>query len=353
MTTLCLFSSNIRPQYEQDIIDLAAAPEGHIYRFRYESRYIADAVRDDWESNKLVDTKVLLIYSIQQPQSYHPPAFLPIRTGQVVRSRRDGSVFFVDFKLGDYAPLREPTGQETRGEVVTGFTEALTNALPGSPGAAAGARYSAAPGEVPGGWLSTDVPSTSFERLVTYLAGTVSFSSHLFWRVSSIRELGGDEVTADKEGRFRLYSNRSYEVTVVHHQPDISVRPFGMTPGHFDLATDDSLVEVIGDKAFEVASRYDAIGVRVRVPASDVKETILSIRPGAGTQGPRADLRLLVGPGDGRRVAGGGIAAAAVVLAAIPGLMSDSATFGQKFMFPVTAALLTVVLGYFAFPIRK
>lgn len=353
MTTLCLFSSNVRPQYEQDIIDLAAAPEGHIYRFRYESKYIADAVRVDWEANKLVDTNVLLIYSIQQPQSYHPPAFLPIRKGQVVRSRRDGSVYYVDFKLGDYAPLREPTEQETRGDLVSTFTDALTAALPGSPGATAGARYSAAPGEVPDGWILPDAASTAFERLVTYLAGTVSFSSHLFWRVSRIHELGGDEVTADKEGRFRLYSNRSYEVTIVHHQPDVSVRQFGMTPGRFDLATDDSLVEVIGDKAFEVASRYDAIGVRVRVPASDVKETILSVRPGESTQGPRVDLRLLVGPGDGRRLAGGGIAATAVVLAAIPGLMSDSATFGQKVMFPVTAALLTVVLGYFAFPIRK
>jgi hypothetical protein len=353
VTTLCLFSSNIRPQYEQDIIDLAAAPEGHIYRFRYESRYIDGAVRDDWEANKLVDTKVLVLYSIQQPQSYHPPAFVPIRTGQIVRSRRDGSVFFVDFKLGAYAPLREPTDPETRGSLVAGFTEALTNALPGSPGAAVGARFSAASGEVPGGWLTTDGPSTTFERLVTYLAGTVSFSSHLFWRVAGVRELGGDEVKADKEGRFRLYSNRSYELTVVHHQPDVNVRSFGMTPGRFDLATDDSLVEVIGDKAFEVASRYDAIGVRVRVPAYDVKETILSIRPATDTQGPRADVRLLVGPGDGRRLAGGGLAATAVVLAAIPGLMSDSATFGQKVMFPVTAALLTVVLGYFAFPIRK
>lgn len=350
---LCLFSSNIRPQYEQDIIDLAAAPAGHIFRFRYESKYIAEAVRDNWESNKLVNASVLLIYSIQQPQGYHQPAFLPIRKGQVVRSRRDGSVFFIDFRLGDYAPLREPAGDETRGELVVAFTEALRDALPGSPGADQGMRYSASAGEVPPELLSTDDPSRAFEGLVTYLAGTVSFSSHLFWRLSEVRELGGDVVTADSDGRFRLYNNRSYEVTIVHHQPDISVRPFGMTPGTFELATDDSLVEVIGDKTIEIASRYDAISVRVRVPASEVKETVLSIRPSGGTKGPRADVRLLVGPGDGRRLVGGGMAATAVVLAAIPGLMSDSASFGQKAWFPVMAALLTVMVGYYAFPLRK
>jgi len=104
--TICLFSSNIRPQYEQDIIDLAAAPSGHIFRFRYESKYIADEIRDNWESNSLADEEVLAIYSIQQPQSYHPPAFIPIRWGKVVRTRSDGSVFYIDFRLGDYSPLR-------------------------------------------------------------------------------------------------------------------------------------------------------------------------------------------------------------------------------------------------------
>lgn len=350
--TLCLFSSNIRPQYEQDIIDVAAAPEGHIFRFRYETKYVADIIRDEWESNELIDRTVLVVYSIQQPQGYHPPAFVPIRTGRVVRTRRDGSVFYIDFRLDHYAPLRLPTDQETRGGLVVGFTQALTDALAGSP-ASPGNRYSASPGEIPEGWLSTDDASTAFEHLVTYLAGTVSLSSYLFWRVSGIRELGGDEVPADDEGRFRLYSNRSYEVSIVHHQPDTNVQPFGMTPGTFDLATDDSLVEVIGEKVFEIASRYDAIAIRLRVPASEMKETILTIRPTRGTRGPRADLRLLVGPGNGRRLAAGGIAATAVVLVAIPGLMSSSATFGEKVWFPIMAALLTVALGYFAFPVRR
>src|SRR5262245_42118338 len=97
--TLCLFSSNIRPQYEQDIIDVAAAPRGHIFRFRYEIKYVADTVRDEWESNKLIERNVLVVYSIQQPQGYHPPAFVPIRKGRVVRTRRDGSVFYIDFRL--------------------------------------------------------------------------------------------------------------------------------------------------------------------------------------------------------------------------------------------------------------
>jgi len=208
-------------------------------------------------------------------------------------------------------------------------------------------------GDIPAGWLSTADPSKAFEGLVTYLAGTVSFAAHLFWRVSEVRELGKNVVNADENGRFRLYNNRSYEITIVHHQPNLNLRSFGMSPGTFDLSTDDSLVEIIGDKSMEIASRYDAMTLRVRVPASEVKETIIAIRPGLGTKGPRADIRLLVGPGDGRRLAGGGMAAGAVVLAAVPGLMGATASFGEKVIFPVTAALLTVIVGYFAFPLRK
>lgn len=355
MTTLCLFSSNIRPQYEQDVVDLAAAPTGHIFRFRYEARYIDDAIEGGWEANDLVGTDVLLIYSIQQPQNYHPPAFLPVRKGKVVRSSRDGSVFFIDFKLSDYAPLRPPIEDETRGEVVIAFTEALAAALPGSPGAEPGKRYSAASGDLPAGFLTAAAdPSTAFERLTSYLAGTVSFAAHLFWRVSEVRELGKDAVAADGQGRFRLYSNRTYELTVVHYQPDVSVRPFGMTTGRFDIDTDTSLVEIIGDKTIQVASRYDAVPIRVRIPSSnDVKETILTIRPSADTKGPGADVRLFVGPGDGKRIAGGGAAATAVVLAAVPGMMDKSASFGDKVWFPIAAGVVTIAIGYYAFPLRK
>jgi len=352
--TLCLFSSNIRPQYEQDIIDVAAAPAGHLFRFRYESKYIDDAVEDDWASNKLVGADVLLIYSIQQPQNYHRPAFVPIRTGKVVRSSRDGSVFFVDFRLGSYSPLREPGPHETRGSVVAEFTEALGDALPGSPGAVAGKRYSAASGAVPPNFLAAIGDASAFELLASYLAGTVSFASHLFWRVSEVRQLGKGAVAADDEGRFRLYSNRTYELTVVHYQPDVSARPFGMTTGQFDVQTDAAIVEVIGDKTIQIASRYDAAPIRLRIPASpDVRETVLAVRPSPGTKGPQADIRLLVGPGAGKRVVGGGAAATAVVLAAVPGMMDRTASFGDKVWFPILAGVITLVIGYFALPLRK
>ena len=37
---LTLFTSNLRPQYEQDALDLSAAVPGTHYRFRYRERWV-------------------------------------------------------------------------------------------------------------------------------------------------------------------------------------------------------------------------------------------------------------------------------------------------------------------------
>ena len=113
---LYLFSSNIRPLYEQDVIDLLAAPAGSIYRFRYELKYLGSDVPDGlagipgdaslpdlWEANQLVNVNVIALYSIQQPESYHRAAFIPIRSGTVRETGADGAIHWIDFEVGDYA----------------------------------------------------------------------------------------------------------------------------------------------------------------------------------------------------------------------------------------------------------
>lgn len=158
----------------------------------------------------------------------------------------------------------------------------------------------------------------------------------------------------DGDGRWRLHSNTTYEVLITHYQPDVGGRPVGSVSGGFDVATDDALLHVIGDKHFEVASRYDAIPIRLSVPPlSDVKETVLTIRPTAPAKAPRANLRFEVGSSGAKRIAGGAAAITAVVLAAIPGLMSKSASFGDTVWFPILAAAITFAVGWWALLIRK
>lgn len=357
MTTLCLFSSNIRPQYEQDIIDVAAAPSGHIVRFRYETRYVDDQIRQDWSTNKLVGRSALVLYSIQQPQNYHPPAFVPVRHATIASSAIEGSVCVVEMRLGHYAVLRAPAVGETRGSIVAGFTNQLSHGLKGCPGHEdRDRRFSAAQGEVPPGFMPEGLSEAdNFERLASYLAGTVSFAAHSFWRISAIREVGkAESLDANRDGRWRLKSNVTYELVVAHYQPDVGGRPLDYATAKFDLASDGSLLEIIADKQVEVASRYDAVPIRLRVPSlTEVKETVLTVRPHGGTKGPRADLFFIVGPTKARRAVGGAVAGAAIVLATVPGMMDKTASIGDKIWFPISAAILTFLLGWWALPIRR
>jgi hypothetical protein len=354
VTTLYLFSSNIRPQYEQDIVDVAAAPKNTLFRFRYERKYVDNRIRDQWRDNKLKGRPALVLYSIQQPARYHPPAFIPIREGAVANTYEEGSVLVVEFRLRDYAVIRNPGEGEAIGDPVASFSNQLRQSLVGHPGSLAeNRRFSAVDGEIPGGFLTLGDSAEQFERLTGQLGRTVSFASYVFWRIAGISKLGSHDPCTLEDGRWRLESNTTYELTIVHYQPDVGGRPVGMTAATFLLDSDPSLLEIIGAKQFQISSRYDAIPVRLRVPPlTNVRETVLMIRPAEGTKGPRADLQAKVGPTTTKRVMGAVLAGLAVFLAAVPG-MWNKASLGTKLLFGATAAALAVLIGLWALPVRR
>jgi hypothetical protein len=353
MATIFLFSSNIRRQYEQDIIDVAAAPAGSVFRFRYDEKYVAPTLRIDWEHDALTQRDVLVVYSIQQPADYHAAAYVPIRRGQISRCFAEGSTLVVEFRVTGYAPLRRPEQDETKGDLVRSFSESLGVALLGHPGHDdRNLRFSAAEGEEPTGLIAAgDTEAHAFERLVAYLSPTVSFGSTVFWRVAHVRKLGDvAPVIADAQGRFRLVSENTYEVTIAHFQVDAPPRE---NPPTFDVSTDSSLVEVIAPKQFAVASRYDSIPINIRVaPLPGTRETVLSIQPSPGVIGPRTDLRLHVGPTQGRRAGTAAMGAAAALLLVIPDLAGDEAPVLLRFLPHVGAAVLLAWLGWWAVPSR-
>jgi hypothetical protein len=344
--TLVLFSSNIRPQYEQDVIDVLAAPKGQIFRFRYSERIVDDSIREKWAQNNLKDedSELLVVYSIQQPERYHKPAYIPVRRANILRTERQGSIYVVQFELGAYASL--PLGRDFGAEVQA-YTSALDSKLNGSPAADdEPKRFSAALGTA-----SDIVPNNlqgdqrCFEATTEYLRRTVSFSSTYFWRVSSIEgPTAGKVVLANPPGVWRLISERSYEVRVTQFQSQAMA---GI--GSFDVDTDTSLLQVVGDTSFSIASKYDEIPIYLRVPLlSDTRDTMLTIRPRQGTSGPSANIRFRVGPQRGSRALTGAAGAGAAVLASVPAFFTGDLRY---LAVPASAALLYAV-GYRGVPMR-
>jgi hypothetical protein len=290
-----------------------------VTRFRYEAKYVEPALKARWA--KLVDTEVMAIYTIQQPDNYHDPAYVPVRCGRVVSTHVDGSMLIVEFSAGDYAALKGPGDEKERGahgSAVRAFTVALSSSLaaghPGSRG------YFATHGDVPPGHIETAGFAEDFERVVKYLAKTVSFSTHLFWRVAAIREQGAESaIVADKKGRFPLRVDASYEIIIAHRQS----REIAST-AKFLIQTEKALVNITGSESFEISSRYDSVPIRIYVPMrSDTRETVVAINPVEGIKGPRCSFLVVVSPTPGQALLGAGLAVSLPVFVALPSFLAD------------------------------
>jgi hypothetical protein len=318
---LFLYSSNIRPLYEQDILDLLSAPEGTFYRFRYDERYVNKAASDSWED--LRDTAVLIHYSLQQRARYHDPVFIPVRMGRVVETRKVGRMHLVVFSLEKYVslPAAKTDGRRTLyGEQVRGYTDFLRKLnVPAPYDFSAGLDRSIY--QEPG--LPLDTTSSQadlFQRTVDYLTQTQSFQTSTFLRFAYLRKTGnGNEEIAPKDGRFVVQAGETYELGVAQSQGrDVT------TTTTFAISAEEGIVRLLGKPALEIASPYDLIPIAFQplAPATlEARETVVHIDPGPGTNGPRMRINLRILPPLNKTLMGAiatGVGAALVAISTLP-----------------------------------
>lgn len=342
---LHLFTSNIRPIYEHDAIDLLAAPAGFIMRFRYAEEYLSPGLAERWRSDGLVGTPVRTYFSLQQEARYHPAAFVPLRNGKVVRSGVEGSTFVINFALGEYVALAAPSGPAKegpdQGALVQKFTEGLSGLLGDN---VPDKKCSAAEGPSADGLLDTPGDqAAAFERAVLYLRKTRSFHSYVFARVEKVTRLKSGTDVPMKDGEFALTAGESYELVIAHFQGT-------ELPGNssLSLATDEELVRVVGNSEVAIGSRYDAVPIRLFVPArDDVQHSTLSLSPTQGIAGPSIQVPVRVEPsalGTGLYAAG---TAAALGVAAVPGAVALNNKWG------ILAVVGAAVLGSLVTILRR
>lgn len=307
---LYLFSSNIRPLYEQDILDLIAAPDDYVYQFRYEDKWINQAARDAW--GDLKGTTVLVHFSLQQPARYHDPALIPVRLGSVVETQIVGNVYVVRFKLGAYCTLAEPNGSDLAGPVKKYWMDLGNHDIDRPYDFVASIDKDVR--DETGLEAASDEKSTAaiFQRITKYLHKTQSFASARFVRFAELRELSGDAVAYDVTDRvFKLTPGHTYEVDFFHSQPgDITGRD------SFHVSADKTVVGFTGRSGFDVASRYDVTTVSFH--ARTESDTLVVVSPEEGVRGPiiRLPLRIRLPPGTRGAAAGMVVAGSSLVAAA-------------------------------------
>jgi hypothetical protein len=301
---ILLFSSNIRPLYEQDILDVLAAPEGVRYRFRYEDRYVSKVLLDQW-GERLRGTSVLVLFSLQQEARYHDPVFFPVRRGVVRRAWKEAKYHFVEFIVGGYAALSEPPLDETRrdqrpkwDQPVKAFTKYLADQRCETPYPVSA---SIGPDIVHASDSPVDVKSDAtvlFERTGRYLSRTDSFREARFVRFLRLVPEGArdEKALAIEPGLdvFNLAAGATYRLQILQAQPvDVAARE------PFLVRSDGEIIKVIGREGFDIASRYDVIEVPIHARyhgSIEIRETVLVIEPGKDMEGPSIRLPLRVSP---------------------------------------------------------
>jgi hypothetical protein len=303
---LYLFSSNIRPLYEQDILDVLAAPTGALYQFRYEKRWIGPDSGAGWLTLP-AGTPVLVNFSMQQQARYHDPVFFPIRRGTVKQTFAEGDALFVEFLLGELVCLPEPQrddqGRLLLADEVAKYRSYLSDKSVPQP-------YGFSAGLGPDIFSDPDSPLddsadqiTRFDRLTRYLQPTDSFRDARFFQFLRLAPRGKDgAVTPDADGVFHLVGGVTYSLELFHHQPIDVTRE-----DSFEISVDDAIIRVIGRPGFEIGSRYDRIAIPLHAVQSDryeARETILVIDPAETVKGPQLRLQLRVDPPAKKLVAG-------------------------------------------------
>lgn len=327
---LFLYSSNIRPLYEQDILDLLAAPAGHLYRFRYLGwKYVASEVERSW--NDLQGTPVLVHFALQQESQYHDPAFIPVRRGEVVLTQRLGDINIIEFTLGDYVALRPSEEkaaedwQNPAGKVVQDYLSWLNARSVPRP-----YQHWVGFGPDPGSDNKAPFhqgldPMILFDRTAKYLSRTASFREARFYRIEGLYRLGAgedqNEALEPTDGRFVLEGGKTYGLRIAHSQPvEIKQRE------KFRVASDGEIIHPIGSGGFEISSPYDVFTLPLHAsepPTSEARETVLTIEPEAVRAATvRLKLRVVRSPGRTATAVGG--SATAALLLGVPSLLPSA-----------------------------
>lgn len=333
---LYLFSSNIRPLYVQDILDVLAAPPGTRYQFRYEEGYVAASAR---EARGLKNA--LVLFAIQQEAQYHEPAFIPVRRAEIVTAAPRAGIFVVDFIVTDYVALAGTlTDNPTRDDLATavrGFTAALGDASidrPYTSSASVGPDIADVDSEV---FEKPADENSAFRATARTLQRTEWFRDARFMRVLSIKADGDRELAIDRaRNAYVLQAGNTYDVELTHYQPA------GFTGrAEFTISADGEIVHVIGRAGFDISSRYDIVRIPVHAglpPRDEARETVLAIEPAPNVQGPTIRLLVQVVPPTGRAWALTGLSAIVLTLFGLPAVVTSMPQW-LKFILVLIGAL--------------
>lgn len=104
-----LFSSDSSPRYQRNVLDILCYPENHIFRFRYQDKYVSDEIKA-WERSPIeINEKLkahggrgIVIYAETTDNSPRDFNFYPVREVKIASIKVEGFIYYVDIILGKF-----------------------------------------------------------------------------------------------------------------------------------------------------------------------------------------------------------------------------------------------------------
>jgi hypothetical protein len=356
---LYLFSSNAEPQYAQDILNLLAAPNGYKMTLRYDIKHVSEEASGAW-GQQLKDHDVLIHFVLQQKNRYFTPVLFPVRQGKVVVARREGDLHLVDYIVGNFVSLKDPTvitasvkdGRDTfydYPERTSDYRKVLEDhrlPLPYDKYAILD-DYNAVTDCDASGLVLGDPPSSAteiFRSITKYLVKTETFAEARFAYVSRLYQRGlakNQQIDATSYG-YKLTAGQEYELEFLQAQPELVA-----TTTVMNVVIDGKALQAIGPSEFSIGSRYDLQSIRIAaLPTASVQYTTIGLRPGDGVQGPVLDIPVEIRPPRAKNAAIAAGTAAGLILLGLSSIFTGFSGWA-KFGLIAGGALLASFLNTF------
>jgi hypothetical protein len=98
---LYLFCSAAAPLYKRDALECISYPSGHVFRFRYQVKYVQPEVLSNLQSFLGADALLVFLDTVDSPKATDF-SFLPLRMVTIARMEVTAGALYIDFNFGEF-----------------------------------------------------------------------------------------------------------------------------------------------------------------------------------------------------------------------------------------------------------
>jgi hypothetical protein len=324
-------SSDARQRYAEDVLTVVAMPEGGVFQFRYDSRYVSTDVHALIASGDIAGKQAIVAFvgRVETVDAF----VMPIRIATVLSAEEIAEALVFRFRADQFPDLsswaRDKQALEAQGRVVLDQMSSRYG------------KYYPVMARHDGLIVDALGSGTSeWNEVTSRLARLDTFANSYFARISIGSPDKGGNSPKFRDGALVVRGTNPFVLKCWFYRAD-----YLPDSRRIALSCDDSVLDVFSDASYAISSRYDDVEFWLSPLGTDAeRRTLLQIViPGttsAGDLSTRVQVRTIVesplAP-KARRAVVGGVAAAFV---ALPAILGPDTSLALRLVFALIGALM-------------